>query len=119
MDKYEILLNSIPAPSAEEMAARGSKALYYTLVFLSTGPAARDDKERNERLQLAHLQHLTKLQILGKLLLNGPILTDHAIVGLSVYAVPLEEALALANADPKVQAGYLTVEALPWMAVPA
>ena len=114
----QALLDSIPTPSAEEMAGRRAFAQRYTLVFLRKGPAPRDDAARNERLQLEHLQHLTKLQIAGKLVLNGPILAEHEILGVSVYAAELEEARALAAADPKVQAGYLTVEALPWMAVP-
>jgi uncharacterized protein YciI len=57
--------------------------------------------------------------MLGKLVLNGPILAEHDILGVSVYAAELEEARALAEADPKVKAGYLTVEALPWIAVPS
>ena len=91
----------------------------YTLVFLRNGSAPRDDETRNEQLHLEHLQHLTKLQLLGKLVLNGPILVEHDIVGVSVYAADLEEARALAEADPKVLAGYLTVEAIPWFAVPS
>jgi uncharacterized protein YciI len=100
------------------MTARRDLARHYTLVFLRRGPAPRDDEARNERLQLEHLQHLTKLQMAGKLVLNGPILVDHEILGVSVYAAELEEARTLAEADPKVQAGYLTVEAIPWLAVP-
>jgi uncharacterized protein YciI len=100
------------------MAGRRKLARRYTLVFLRQGPAPRDDEARNERLQQEYLQHLTKLQMLGKLVLNGPTLIEHAILGVSVYAVELEEARALAEADPKVRAGYLTVEAIPWMAVP-
>lgn len=112
-------LDSIPTPSQEYMASRRQFARHYTLVFLRKGPAPRDDEARNERLQLEHLQHLTKLQMIGKLVLNGPILSEHDILGVSIYATELEEALALAEADPKVRAGYLTVEAIPWMAVPA
>ena len=56
---------------------------------------------------------------MGKLVLNGPILADHDILGVSVYAVEPDQARALAEADQKVQAGYLTVEAIPWFAVPA
>jgi uncharacterized protein len=113
----EALLASVPTPSAADMENRKPLIHKYTLVFLRKGPASREDAARNERLQLEHLQHLTKLQILGKLTLNGPILAEHDILGLSVYAVELEEARALAEADPKVKAGYLTVEAIPWMAV--
>ena len=115
----ESLLASVPTPTPEYMQSRRSVARQYTLVFLRKGQATRDDEAQNERLQLEHLQHLTKLQILGKLVLNGPTLAEHEIVGVSVYAGGLEGARLLAEADPKVKAGYLTVEAIPWMAVPA
>jgi uncharacterized protein YciI len=115
----ERLLASIPTPSPEYMQSRGAAGRQYTLVFLRRGPAPRDDEARNERLQREHLQHLTKLQILGKLVLNGPILVEHEILGVSVYEAGIEEARSLAEADPKVRAGYLLVEALPWFAVPA
>ena len=119
MMDIEALLNSIPAPSEAEMAELRKAARHYTLVFLREGPAPRDDESLNHRLQIEHLQHLTKLQMLGKLYLNGPTLVEHEILGVSIYAVELEEARALAEADPKVKAGYLTVEAIPWMAVPS
>jgi uncharacterized protein YciI len=101
------------------MASRRQFARRYTLVFLRRGPAAHDDEANDERLQLEHLQHLTKLQMLGKLVLNGPTLVEHDILGVSVYAAELEDARAMAEADPKVRAGYLTVEAIPWIAVPS
>lgn len=113
------LLDSIPTPSAADMASRRRFARRYTLVFLRKGPAPLDSETRNDQIHLEHLQHLTKLQTAGKLVLNGPILVEHDIRGVSVYAAELEEARALAEADPKVQAGYLTVEAIPWMAVPS
>jgi uncharacterized protein YciI len=115
----ESLLNSIPTPSAAAMASRRKLARRYTLVFLRKGPASSEDDARNERLHLEHLQHLTKLQLLGKLVLNGPTLIEHEILGVSVYVAEIEEARALAEADPKVKAGYLTVEAIPWIAVPS
>ena len=111
------LLNSIPTPTADELNHHIGLARHYTLVFLHKGPADRSDEARNKRLQLEHLQHLMKLQLLGKLVLNGPTLVEHDIQGVSVYAVELDEARALAEADPKVKAGYLIVEAIPWMAV--
>lgn len=113
------LLDSIPTPGAADMANRRQFARRYTLVFLRKGPVPRDDETRNERLQLEHLQHLTKLQMAGKLVLNGPTLVEHDILGVSVYAAELEDARAMAEADPKVRAGHLTVEAIPWMAVPS
>jgi uncharacterized protein YciI len=115
----DALLDSIPNPSAEDMAHRRKFARRYTLVFLRPGPASREDEARYERVHLEHLQHLTKLQVLGKLVLNGPTLSAHEISGVSVYATEPDEARALAEADPKVKAGYLTVEVIPWMAVPS
>ena len=113
------LLASIPTPTAAEIAERVKQARHFTLVLLRKGPAPRDDPARNARLQLQHLQHLIRLQDVGKLVLNGPILNENDIVGVSVYATDLNEARALAEADPKVVAGYLTVEALPWMTLSA
>ena len=46
------------------MLARRSLPRRYTLVFLRKGPADRSEEARNEQLQLEHLQHLTKLQVL-------------------------------------------------------
>ena len=112
------LLDGIPPPSESDMASRRQSARRYTLVFLRKGPVQDKDKSPNARLQLEHMQHLTKLQMLGKLVLNGPTLIDHDILGVSIYAAELEEARAMAEADPKVKAGYLIVEAIPWIAVP-
>jgi len=112
------LLQTIPTPTEAEMMERRKLARRYTLVFLREGTAPRDDEAFYEKIHFEHLQHLTKLQLLGKLVLNGPTMIDHEIHGVSVYAAELEEARALAEADPKVKAGYLIVEAIPWMAVP-
>lgn len=107
-----------PLTRSEEVERNSLSLLYhpYTLMFLRKGPAPRDDENRNERLQQEHLQYLSHLQDAGKLVLNGPILAEAEILGVSVYADPLEEARALAEAETKVKAAYLTVEALPWMA---
>jgi uncharacterized protein YciI len=115
----QALPDSVPTPSAADMAERRQFTRRCTLVFLRQGPTPRDDESRYERIHIEHLQHLTKLQLVGKLVLDGPALDDHDIHGVSVYAAELEEARALAEADPKVRAGYLTVEAIPWIAAPS
>lgn len=115
----QALLDSMPTPTQADMLSLRQGARQYTLVFLHKGPASREDETRNAHFQTLHLQHLTKLQLLGKLVLNGPTLIEHDILGVSVYAADLEEARSLAEADPKVKEGYLTVEAIPWMAVPS
>src|SRR5690242_7963414 len=76
------LLDSIPAPTEAEMLERRNLARKYTMVLLRDGPASRDDEERNVRIHTAHLQHLTKLQISGKLVINGPVMEEgHGIQG--------------------------------------
>jgi uncharacterized protein YciI len=113
----ENFLASLPTPSATDVNNHIQLGHRYTLVLLRKGPASRDDEARNLRLQFEHLQYLTKLQLAGKLLINGPIMAEHDLLGVSVYVAEFEEAFALAVADPKVKAGYLTVEAIPWLAV--
>jgi uncharacterized protein YciI len=113
------LLDSIPIPSAADMDRHRQFARRYTLVFLRKGPADRDDEPRAEQLHIEHLQHLTKLQMVGKLILNGPTLVAHDTLGVRIYAAKLEEADAMAETDPKVRAGYLTMDAMPWIAAPS
>ncbi len=110
-------LDKLPTLDPEAIHKMIGLAEEYAMVILRKGPASREDKERNECLQLAHLQHLAKLQLSGKLILNGPVLQEHEILGVSIYAASVEEARELAEADPKVVEGYLTVEVIPWMAV--
>ena len=47
---------------------------------------------------------------------NGPLAeqTDQRMRGISVYAVPVAEALELANGDPMVRAGRLAIEGSRW-----
>ena len=111
------LLDQLPTLKPTDIQEMIALAQNYSLVILHKGPAPSDDVERNARLQLEHLQHLAKLQLSGKLVMNGPILIEHDMLGISIYAATVQEAKALAEADPKVKAGYLTVEVLPWMAV--
>lgn len=112
------ILAGMPVPTLEDMARGRARARRYTLVFLRRAPNPPPE-EAPDDLQMAHMQHLGRLQAAGKLVLNGPILAEHDLRGVSVYATDLAEAQALAEADPKVRAGYLFVEALPWVAVPS
>jgi uncharacterized protein YciI len=111
------MLNQLPTLAPADIQKMIKLAQDFALVILRKGPASRADEERNAQLQLEHLQHLAKLQLSGKLAMNGPILVEHDILGISIYAATMQEAKALAEADPKVKEGYLTVEVLPWMAV--
>jgi uncharacterized protein YciI len=92
--------------------------------FTITLLALRDDApeftpEQEDSLQDAHMAHLADLHESGQLLAAGPLLDrDSPFRGLSILNVGVEEARALKERDPAVQAGKYRVIALPWM-VPA
>ncbi len=90
----------------------------YYLRLLKRGPLwIPAETPEVERLQAAHVAYQQQLRKAGKLTLNGPLLDDGDLRGVGVFLVgSLEEAQALAEADPSVQAGRLVSEVHPWMA---
>jgi uncharacterized protein YciI len=90
----------------------------HTVIFLVRPPDAPSfSEEELDRLQVEHLTYLREQQRRGVLVANGPmaIQTDERYRGISVYALALDEALALARADPMVLAGRLAIDGGRWM----
>lgn len=90
----------------------------HTVVFLvrpDDAPTVGEDEL--DRLQVKHLTYLRELMRRGVLIANGPLLeqSDERLRGISVYGVPLGEALELANADPMVRAGRLRIDGARWL----
>jgi hypothetical protein len=91
---------------------------HLTVALLVLRPDAPElDEEASAALQDAHLAHLADLHEAGHLLAAGPLL-DEKFRGLSLLRVDVEQARALKESDPAVQAGRFSVEVMPWM-VPA
>ena len=91
----------------------------YFLVLLKAGPRRDQEPAAQERLQQEHLRHLFQLRAEGSLVLNGPILEDPQLLGLSIFNLTdKEEARTLVEADPAVKAGRLTYEIYPWFGLP-
>jgi len=89
----------------------------YFLCMLKTGPTRDQNKEAVEEIQAAHMAHLDKLAGEGKICMVGPMGDNGELRGIAIYNVTsLAEAVRLANEDPAVQAGRLTVELHPWWA---
>jgi uncharacterized protein len=90
----------------------------HTVLLLVRAPDAPELSEKAlDALQVEHLTYLRELKRRGVLIANGPLTeqTDVRLRGMSIYAVGLEEALALARADPMVLAGRLVIEGARWM----
>lgn len=90
----------------------------HTVIFLmrpADAPTFSD--EDLDRLQVEHLTYLRNLARQGVLIANGPLddQTDARMRGISIYRLPLEEALALARADPMVRARRLEIHGARWM----
>jgi uncharacterized protein len=72
------------------------------------------DDEAAAALQDAHMAYLSDLHDAGHLLAAGPV-GDDEIAGLSILSVPPDEARALKEADPAVQAGCYTLTVAEWL----
>jgi uncharacterized protein YciI len=90
----------------------------YELVLLRRGhPEPGLDEQAAELLQRQHLGHLQAMRTAGHLAVAGPFRDqpDDSWRGLCIYRVgSLDEARRLAEADPAVRAGQLTVDVMLW-----
>ena len=70
-----------------------------------------------ERIQQEHLAYHAGLREVGQVVTNGPVIDgpDPSLRGLTFYRTgSLARARELAEADPAVRAGRLTVEVMTW-----
>jgi uncharacterized protein len=89
----------------------------HTVIFLVRPADAPEFSEAElDRLQAEHLTYLRGLARRGTLIANGPLdeQTDVRLRGISVYALPLDEALAIARDDPMVRARRLEIHGARW-----
>lgn len=69
-----------------------------------------------EQLQKAHLANIGRLAEMKKLVVAGPFGDDGTLRGIFVFKVAtLDEARALTETDPAVQAGRLAMDLHPWL----
>jgi len=87
------------------------------LALLTRGPKWTPERTpATEEIQKAHLQNITRLAEMKKLVVAGPFGDDGRLRGIFVFKVSsLEEARALADTDPAVQAGRLALDIHPWL----
>ncbi|MCB7481980.1 YciI family protein [Christiangramia sediminis] len=87
----------------------------YYMVFLKAGPTRSQDSTEAAELQKQHMAHLTRMYEEGYTSLTGPMGDDGELRGMVLFNTATQkEADSLANLDPMVKAGRLTVEVHPW-----
>lgn len=87
----------------------------YVMAFLKKGPNRDLDSAKAAELQMAHMKNIGRMADEGKLILAGPFFGDGDLRGIYIFAVEsVEEAEALTNSDPAIQAGSLVMELQEW-----
>ena len=94
----------------------------FELVLLRR-PASPSDypDEDLDRIQREHIAYHAELRAAGHVATNGPVdgPADPSLRGLTFYRTgSLEDSRQLAEADPAVRAGRLTVEIMTWYCPP-
>jgi uncharacterized protein YciI len=68
---------------------------------------------------MEHLRYLFQLRAEGKLVINGPVLDDAELKGISIFnTTDKEEVRRLSDGDPAVKAGRLVYEIYEWFGIP-
>jgi uncharacterized protein len=97
--------------------AQLTKMTTYYFAFLRHGPkwtGARTPE--TEKLQAAHMAHINSMASSGELVIAGPFENGGDYAGVFVFkGNSIDEAKALAEADPTVKTGRLVIEIHPWM----
>jgi uncharacterized protein len=91
----------------------------YCLRIYKSGPNRNQPPAKAEQIQMEHLRYLLQLHAEGKLLINGPIVDDPVLKGMSIFnTTDREEVKRLSEADPAVKAGRLVYEIYAWFGIP-
>jgi uncharacterized protein len=94
----------------------------FELVLLRRPASAPDYPDEDlDRIQREHLGYLAGLRAVGHIVTNGPVVEqpDPSLRGLAFYRTgSLERARELAENDPAVRAGRLSVEIMTWYCAP-
>ena len=87
------------------------------LALLTRGAKWTPEKTpATEELQKAHMANIIRLAEMKKLVVAGPFGDNGQLRGIFVFKVAsIDEARALAETDPAVQAGRLAIDIHPWL----
>ena len=105
---------------SEDVMKKPTAPLSMTTVylgFLTRGAKWTPEQTRaTAELQKAHMANINRLAQMKKLVVAGPFGDDTTLRGIFVFKVAsIDEAKALAETDPAVQAGRLVIDMHPWL----
>lgn len=119
MESSSMTDDSLETTYSEELANEVGADDYgmrrYVMAFLKSGPNPSADSTRAMELQRAHMKNIGRMADDGDLIVAGPFLDGGEIRGIYIFDVStVEEARALTETDPAIQAGALEMELHPW-----
>jgi uncharacterized protein YciI len=88
----------------------------YVMAFLLRGDRVSEySPEQRQEIQAGHMANIGKMAEMGKLVLAGPFFGNEELRGIYIFDVQsIEEAKALTEADPAIQAGVLKMDLKEW-----
>ena len=103
----------VPASARDASIFPKAPAEPRAVTVAAKGDGRADD---TEALQKAHLANINRLAEMKKLVVAGPFGDDTPLRGIFVFKVAsIDEARALTETDPAVQAGRLVMDVHPWL----
>jgi uncharacterized protein len=101
--------------SAKKYGADDYGMKKYVMAFLKRGPNRSLDSAKASEIMTAHLKNINRMAEEGKLIIAGPFFGSGDLRGIYIFDVQsIEEAEALTNTDPAIQAGTLEMELMEW-----
>ena len=92
---------------------------HYCLRLYKAGPNRNQSTAEAEKIQMEHLRYLMQLREDGIVLINGPVINDDELKGISIFnTTDKDEVARLSDEDPAVKAGRLVYEIYDWFGLP-
>lgn len=103
------------AELAKKLGADDYGMKKYVMAFLKAGPNRTQDSATAAKIQAGHMANIDRMANEGKLVLAGPFMDKGDLKGIYIFNVEtVEEAKALTETDPAIQAGRLIMELHAW-----
>lgn len=111
-----LMVTTSAAPNAQEKPAPEFKLVEFHMALFKSGPQwTAENTAQKKEVMAQHVTYFKSLIDSGQAVIGGPLTDKSEILGLYVLrAKSAVEALAWAQADPAVKAGYFAVEMHPW-----